>query len=641
MFLNLSRRISFASALALATFAYGLPANASGAFIAAANIHPLEQRVAVALGPQRTTLWTSLRFESEAGPVALIVPVPSGSAIDTSSDAWFEALETATAPRIFPPNGLEPSCPSGPKPAELFQIAGDTAHTATLPPEEIIVLSDAAAVSNWASLHGLAIPADTQTTLESLANQRFLAARFKAPGTAALTRTLRVTMPSAAPVLPLALTRATDKDLLVTSWLIGGGLGTFTNGKSIAVDTSKIIWNAGDASTNYIDLRSAALNAAGQNSALLECAGHTALSSNIPLENGTISIESVISGLFSRGAAYGDGNQDVQSCVAKAAAALSSITPVAESCPRADFGIVDGTDTCAEQPAGYTDPEALRCGQGTDDLAVALSGSVPSDIWLTRQTILISAGAKGSDRAFEFGPGNTLSPVLHASSVDFSTCSEADAGTTSSGAGSSSTSSSGSSGSVTTSSGNASSGGSSGADIYPPPEVGCACAGTADTVDTWDETGTSSDTAYDSGSDGCSGDTSDTSTDTWSDTSSDTSYDSGSDDCSGDTSDTSTDTSYDSGSDDCSGDTSDTSTDTWSDTSSDTGSDVDCSGGDTGTDTSSDTSSSDSECTIAAQKPSAGKKRGPRLSAMTLGLLALLAPLRRLGTQRRARKRSS
>ncbi len=633
MFLNLQKRFGFASVFALALFAHARSADAAGAFVGAASVHPLEQRVAIALAPQRTTLWTSLRFDADAGTVALLVPVPSGAAIDTSSDAWFEALETATAPRIFPPNGLDPACPNGPKATELFQTAGDTAHTPTLPPEELIVLSDAGSVAAWANQHGLAIPADTQTTLESLSNQRFLAARFKAPGTPALTRTLRIAMPGSMPILPLALTRATDKELLVTSWLIGNGLGTFTNGQSITVDSSKLIWSAGDATTNYTELRSIALSSAGQDSALLECAGHTPLVNSVPLENGTTAIESVISALFERGAAYGDGNQDVQNCVAKAAAALSSVTPVAASCPRADFGIVDGTDTCTEQPAGYTDPEALRCGAGTDDLAVALSGSVPSDVWLTRQIMLIAAGTKGKDQPVDFGAGNTFSPVLHASSVDFSSCSEPDAGTTSSGSGTSSTSSTGSSGTVGTSSGNASSGGSSGVTVYPHAEPGCACAGTADTVDTYDE----GDTAYDSDSDGCSGDTSDTSTDTWSDTTSDTAYDSGGDDCSGDTSDTSTDTTYDSGSDDCSGDTSDTSTDTWSDTGSDTGSDVDCSGGDTST---SDTSSSDSDCTIAAKQQSTGKKRGPRLSAMTLGLLALLAPLRRLGTRRRTQKRN-
>src|SRR6185369_7998779 len=88
----------------------------AGAWLSAASLTPVEQRIAVAVGPQRTTVWTSLRFEAAGGPMGIIVPAPPGAALDLSSDAWFEALEVATAPRILPPANESPFCPgkSGP-----------------------------------------------------------------------------------------------------------------------------------------------------------------------------------------------------------------------------------------------------------------------------------------------------------------------------------------------------------------------------------------------------------------------------------------------------------------------------------------------------------------------------------------------
>src|SRR5262249_38504169 len=105
-------------------------AHAAGAWIPSASFEPVEQRVAIAIGPQRTTLWTTLRFQASAGPVGIVVPAPPGASLDFSSDAWFEALDVATAPRIFPPIGASPYCPGTGGPGNIFEIAGTVAHTA-------------------------------------------------------------------------------------------------------------------------------------------------------------------------------------------------------------------------------------------------------------------------------------------------------------------------------------------------------------------------------------------------------------------------------------------------------------------------------------------------------------------------------
>src|SRR5262249_54152161 len=141
---------------------------AAGAWISGGSLTPTEQRVAVAAGPARTTLWTSLRFDAAGGPVGIVVPAPPGASLDLSSDAWCEALEVATAPRIFPPSGASPFCPGKSGSPTVFEIAGQISHMKSLAPEDVSVLDDAAAVSTWAAQGKLTIPPKLAAALAAL-----------------------------------------------------------------------------------------------------------------------------------------------------------------------------------------------------------------------------------------------------------------------------------------------------------------------------------------------------------------------------------------------------------------------------------------------------------------------------------------
>lgn len=627
------RRTITATTLGLLIVTSATHADAGGALLSGAPLSALEQRIAVAIGPTRTTLWTSVRIEGDVGPVGVVIPVPPGAALDRSSDAWLEALEIATAPRVFPPEGVSATCPGEKDLASPFDFVGNEEHLPSLPIKDAVVLADAAEVSFWADVNGLSIAPDLAASLGAMSDKRFLAVRFEATGLSAVTPTLRVVLPSAEATLPLALVRATGKDLLVTTWIVGPGIGGLSGSTPATVPASKIVWNAKTGETSYEDARAAALSEAGGAAAVLEGAGHEPLSNNVPIDDGASAIEGVITTFFERAAIYGDGSLEASSCVAQAAVALASITPVGKSCPRADLGVVDGSDTCVEEAAGYTDPAALRCGDGADDLAVALSGLIPADVWLTRQSMLIKAGAAGASFQVKLDKGPAASPVLASAGVDLSECDGPDAGATTSSSSSGATSGGSTSGGNNTSSGGSPSGGGVTTDVYTSSDMDCGCSGTADSVDwsddTWTEDGTVDDVDAYEGSDDCSGD----------------STDSGGDNCSGDTSappsddcDSGGSESYggdgcdsgSSGGDDCSGDAGG-----GDDCSGDAGSsDVDCDSGSSGGDVDCSGGSSSTDCSVAPSGK-ASKKRSPKLSAMTLGALAFLAPLRRLGTRRR------
>ena len=616
------RRRSFA-ALAASSLVLGSAgrAQASG-WLSSGAFAPIEQRIALAVGPTRSTVWTSLRFDAASGPVGVIVPAPPGASVDWSSDAWFEALEVATAPRVFPPEGVTGTCP-GEEPLDPFHIAGSTEHFAALGPDEVVVLEDAAAVGAWAEAHSLGLSPGLAASLGQITGQRFISARFSPGGGVALTPTLRVVLPGGPSMLPLALTRAApdvgaNPDLIVTTWVIGPGLAAIEGSVVTPVPPANIVWNAANATSRYADARAETLSEAGPLAAVLECASHEALSNNISIAEGTASIDGVITAFFERAAGYGSGLPDPAPCVAQAAAMLATEAPVAASCPRADLGVVGGVADCVETTAaGETDPETLRCGEGADDLAVALSGQVPVAAWLTRHSLLVAAGSSGSALTVTFPGGAAMTPVLRAESVDLSECggSGGGSGTTSTGpsGGPTGTTSSGTSSSGT-------SGGGTNVPTYREPVVvpGCDCGSTADTADGYYETAPYEETTEgdSQNEDGCGSDTTDTTTDD-------------DDGCSGDTTETgdSAETSgYDyQNEDDCGSDTTDT-------TSGSDGCSSDSSGSSSGDSCGSD--SKDSGCAVAKSR----RRRTPKLSLMTFCAAVVLAPLRRARRSRRFKR---
>ncbi|MGK4008251.1 DUF2330 domain-containing protein [Sorangium sp. So ce1036] len=631
-------------ALAFPAVLLGLSGDAlaAGALLSGAGQAPVEQRVAVAAGPARTTLWTSLRIQGASGPVALVVPVPPRAALDVSSDAWFEALEAATAPHVLPPEGVGPYCPGEEgAPGLPIHVVGQLEHEATLEPSEVTVLADADAVARWAASAGLALSAEAAAQLGALEGVRFAAARFEAPGGPSITRTLRLVMDGSEPALPLSLTRAGEGDVLVTAWLLGDGRGALAGAAPVTLSSASVTWNARAGESDYEAQRADALAQAGLRGALIEGASREALSRSIAL--GSDRVDSVVAAYFARASAYGDAAEAPGACAAVAASALASSLAVAASCPRAALGVIDGAPDCAESPGrDETDPELLRCGPVADDLAVALSGLTPSSTWLTRASLWIAAGHAGADWPLTFGPGASVGPVMRAGSLRLDECSsETGAGGVGGGVGGGGDGAGGLDGSsgpgsdwpLTT-------GGSWGGDMpvhhddggdAPDEDMGCGCSGTpgAVVVEDTEEDAYEEEYAED---DGCSGDTSEPEyEDEYED-----------DGCSGDTSEPEYEDEYED--DGCSGDTSepeyedeyeddgcsgDTSEPEYEDEYEDDG----CSGD-------SDDSAEAEDCSIAGQRHAgARKKRGPKLSVMALGVFALIAPIRRASRPRRIGRR--
>ena len=453
------RRVALAALFTGAVGAVSGQARAGGAWVSSGSLTPVEQRVAVAAGPARTTLWTSLRFTASGGKMGIIVPAPPDASLDISSDAWFEALDVATAPRIFPPNGASPYCPGKSGPPDAFETAGQTGHVQSLtrPPPPLTVLNDASAVSAWATQNGLVVPGKLMGALSALSGVRFVAVAYGAPPGPGVTPTIRVSMTGTPAVLPLALTTAGTSELRVSAWTIGQGEADLDRRRARWPSRPRpSAWKAGAHVSNYDALRDTAL-ASGPDTFIVESAGHQALAQKVSIAQGTALIDGVVTTFFERAAAYGDGDFDSATCIATATPLLDSASTVAAVCPHAAYGVVPPAAPCTESPGpAEIDPSGLRCGAGADDLALALSGLSPASVWVTRQSLIIGAGASGVDSSVGFTGGTAEGAVLYTTSVDVGDC--ADAGSTS-------TSSSSSGTTTGTGTGTKTGGGSSSGDV--------------------------------------------------------------------------------------------------------------------------------------------------------------------------------
>ena len=416
--------VTLASALLLAP---GGRAHAAGMWLSTNGFSPNELRVAIAAGPTRTTVWTSLAFDSWPTTVGLVLPVPSGTMVDVAPDAWFEALDTAMAPRIYADPNL--TCPDGSPPANSDNscagIAAWASPQPTIPAVSFDLLETPDAVTAWANDHDMAIPTSVAPALAALTASRFVAVRFIAPPPGGgVTQTIRVVMPGAVPKLALSLFDTSERAPYVTTYLIGPGEGALAGTTPVFVDASQLI-PYGCYTNNYFDAISSLLDAPG--TALLQSAGHQLWTSPAGTDPGS-HFDSVLDAYF-QGAPEGANPPDVYTCLDEATAALASYATVEQACPVAQHGVVDGGPACVEgsvpsspAPAAVLDPTSLRCG-AADDVAIALSGLVPANAWVTRESMYLSRSVANVDYAVTFASGQPeIAPIVIASALDPNAC---------------------------------------------------------------------------------------------------------------------------------------------------------------------------------------------------------------------------
>jgi hypothetical protein len=374
-----------------------VPAGVETSFVAG-------HRMAFAVSDERTVLWSQLEVRSAPTGFSWVLPVRPGAFIEASRDAWFAALEAATATRVRSPNlecagGSDESigcgCMSG---SVGGDVKGDSdggaennqvsvISASTFGPYETVTLAstDGDALTAWLIAHGYSVPEDIAPIISAYVSEGFdfIALRLKPGAQTAQVTPVRVVTPGRDTTLPLRLVAAgTGSSVPMTLYVIGEGRFRLGDLQEASLDLDELSWDFLTFQSNYRDVRRAALATAFGASFLTTFAQPGAFvarptdADGIPIQFrvGSYAYASLAEAYFGQGAAL------PESCTS-ALAELQSDRLVTAS----GEGIAPGDLTCGE----------------ADDIAAAFTGMHPRSVWLTRLDLELPRSALTSDCVIE------------------------------------------------------------------------------------------------------------------------------------------------------------------------------------------------------------------------------------------------
>jgi hypothetical protein len=299
--------------------------------------------------------WASVTVQGSATAFAWIVPARPGALLELSPDAWLEALEAATAPRVVPPDTTPPCDFSG-----GAEVEGSFTPTVTTAPGAVVVAADRSTLDATLASWGLAVTPALSPAIDAVfaSGSDLVAMLFTDASGTVVTRTLRVVDDEPAGV-PLSLLTGGVSAVQVTAFALTGASAAFGTQPDLTVDPTAVFWGS-DGTSTYASVRDAML-VANPGRWLLETSGASLVSTPTRLPDGA-TVPSLTSAYGSLAANAGD--------------------------------------------AGIS-----------DDLAVAL-GSVDAGMrgeWLARGRTVIAAGSVGQDVPLTGGPLEAIGPVVTAS----------------------------------------------------------------------------------------------------------------------------------------------------------------------------------------------------------------------------------
>ncbi len=371
----------FLSACLLLPVAGSAHANGILADRTAAPPSAVDVQAAVAVTPFGTTRWSRITLEGHAR-VMWLVPARPGAAVDWSSDAWLDALEDATAPRVLRPTSPAPSCDL-PRYGSVERVPLWGGVGTKLAPKEITVATSEASLREHAGQRGFVVPPDLDARISSLYSRGWvlLSVELDAHGAVTTSPTIRVSDDGSA-ALPFALTGGTFADTRLTVFTLTNGPATITGAAEL--DATTLTWRA--EGSDYRERRRAMLD---RHRWIRESSTREALFAGVSLP-GEPSVAPAMRTYFEAVAASGSG-----ACVEAARAAAKSTGVVARTCAPGAAARVPGGSACTPSTAGI-DASAFACGNA-DDLALALAGTAPEDVFVTRFAGRVPRGATGED----------------------------------------------------------------------------------------------------------------------------------------------------------------------------------------------------------------------------------------------------
>lgn len=393
-------------------------------------------RMVLSVSPDQTVLWDQIKYSGDPKEFAWILPVRPGAVIETSSDAWFETLDAATATTILSPQvncgssgGFSCGGPGGyalavSEDAPSFDKGGVTVlHEGTVGPYETVTLASTTpgALNEWLTEHGYNVDADTQPIIDAYVKEAFdfIALRLQPGQGVRQMKPVRVVTEGMSAELPLRMVAAgTGAKVAISLFTISEARYAAENFENSIVPKELLFWDFDAKSSNYAQMRAAALSLKGGEVFLTPYAAHGALLSPVKnnavsafgnptiqydVGNGVAPVDTIARAYIARGLANGESQS--ASCLSTFTQFANRGEKVVNPCP---FGKKPDDAGCTEVLADQIDSRALACG-ALDDLAVALRGLHPKDVWLTRLDADLPRAALAKDLVLK--PADKQLPV--------------------------------------------------------------------------------------------------------------------------------------------------------------------------------------------------------------------------------------
>ncbi|HKQ70703.1 MAG TPA: hypothetical protein VJT73_15260 [Polyangiaceae bacterium] len=333
--------------LSLTVFLLSGDARAVGGILASGGDPTSASEVlyAIAVSAGQTTRWASLSIAEPVRAVAWLIPVRPGARVVETADAWFEALDEATAPRV-----MAPACPSGTSEREVrvFRAWREGAREGAL---DAAALSDVPTLRAFAATWGFEVMPELAERFQTLVDRGYVAVAFVYGSLGgASTRTVRIT-DDAFPSVPLFMTLGAKAPVRVTGFAIGERRARLGHGPELEVDPRRLSMSSSGA-IDYAGTRDALLLPAAGDNWVVEAASHGVL-----FEGG-------------RAAGFMPAPSVASTYLSRVCGVKVPVTP----------------------------SSALGC-EGFDDLGLALASLRPGAAWLTRFSGIVAPQRFGDDVA--------------------------------------------------------------------------------------------------------------------------------------------------------------------------------------------------------------------------------------------------
>lgn len=458
-----------ALALGSAALVAGLALASNDARACGGCFHPENQadatvvtghRMAFSISTKQTVLWDQVQYSGSPADFAWVLPVKAGAVLELSNDAWFETLDAATETRVLPKQlacgfsgggfdegGGNSGCGCGSGSADTAPTAADSfgggagagsnapppvqvLHEGTVGPYDTVTLKAnvPGALTAWLQKNGYAISSSEQPLVDAYVAEGFdfIALRLKPDAGVQQMKPVRVVTPGAVPALPLRMVAAgTGANVAITLFVVSEGRWETQNFPNALVDPKLVAWDFNASKSNYAKLRDATL-AADTKAWLTSYAQTGTLFSPALIPNQgqvpyTLTNNSTFTTIADAYIGQGQLDGEAQGCSNSFAQYASSADQVVDLCDAMG-------QNCTTPAPGQIDARSLACGT-LDDIAVALTGLHPKDVWLTRLEANLPHAALDADLVIDAAKQQTTVPNwLTAQKAVNPPCTDADAG---------------------------------------------------------------------------------------------------------------------------------------------------------------------------------------------------------------------